>query len=135
MRIAVIGATGTAGSRTVAKLRDHDLSPRDISRSQGVDLITGDGLHEALEGIDVAIDTSTAFPPDGSVGPYEALTGATRNLLDAAAAQGVGRLVFLSIAGTRRGRSGTGWDPDQDDHGSRGDPPARADQKISEPAR
>ena len=51
MRIAVAGATGNIGSRTVAVLaRDgHDVVP--ISRSLGVDLSTGDGLDAALAGV------------------------------------------------------------------------------------
>lgn len=99
MRIAVIGATGTAGSRTVAKLNDRGISPVEVSRSTGVDLITGDGLREALEGVDVAIDASNAFPPDESVGLHEALTSASRNVVEACASQRVGHLVFLSISG------------------------------------
>lgn len=99
MKIAVIGATGTAGTRTVAKLKDQGISPIEISRSSGVDLITGDGLHEALEGVDVAIDTSNAFPTDDSVGLHEALTSATRNVVGASSSQRVARLVFLSISG------------------------------------
>lgn len=99
MKIAVIGATGTAGTRTVAKLKDQDISTVEISRSNGVDLITGDGLHEALKGVDVAIDTSNAFPRDDSIGLYEALTSATRNVVEASCSQRVEHLVFLSISG------------------------------------
>lgn len=99
MKIAVIGATGTAGSRTVAKLRDRGITPVEVSRSTGVDLITGEGLSEALDGVDVAIDASNAFPPDETVGLHEALTSATRNVVQECAAQRVGHVVFLSISG------------------------------------
>lgn len=97
--IAVIGSTGTAGARTVAKLHQQGINPVAISRSSGVDLITGAGLLEALEGIDVAIDTSNAFPTDDTVGLHEALTAATRNVVAACAEQHVKHLVFLSISG------------------------------------
>jgi uncharacterized protein YbjT (DUF2867 family) len=99
MKIAVIGATGTAGSRTVEKLKDRGVTPVEVSRSRGVDLISGEGLAGALEGVDMAIDTSNAFPPDESVGLHEVLTTATRNVVDACSAQRVGHLVFLSIVG------------------------------------
>ena len=70
-----------------------------VSRSTGVNLITGEGLNEALRGVDVVIDVSNAFPQDDTVGLHEALTSATRNVVENCVAQGVGHLVFLSIAG------------------------------------
>jgi uncharacterized protein YbjT (DUF2867 family) len=99
MRIAVLGATGTAGTRTVSLLAKEGISPVAVSRSTGVDLITGEGLSEALRGVDVVIDVSNPFPQDDTVGLHEALTSATRNVVKNCAAQGVGHLVFLSIAG------------------------------------
>ena len=50
--VAVLGATGTAGSRVVARLKGRDVGVVEISRGPGVDLITSQGLSEALEGID-----------------------------------------------------------------------------------
>ncbi len=50
--IAVIGATGTAGSRTAVRLKDRGVDLVEISRSRGVDLIGGQGVFEALEGVD-----------------------------------------------------------------------------------
>lgn len=97
MRIAVIGATGTAGSRTTAAAQrlGHDVI--EISRSTGVDLLTGAGLTEALAGAEVAIDTSNAFPNEPDTDPVRALEGATRNVVEACRAAGVEHLVFLSI--------------------------------------
>lgn len=99
MKIAVLGATGTAGSPTVAKLRDKGVDLVEISRSTGVDLVTGDGLSEALSGVDVAIDASSPAPPDDSVSLHEAVTGAAHNVVDACVAQQVNHLVVLSIVG------------------------------------
>lgn len=99
MKIAVIGATGTVGSRIVSKLKDRNFSPVEISRSAGVDLLTGEGLDEALAEVDVAIDVSNAFPPDETIGLHEALTSATRNIVEACTTQQVGHLVYLSISG------------------------------------
>ena len=101
-RIAVIGATGTAGSRTVAKLKSRGIDPVEISRSTEVDLVTGAGLREALAGVEVAIDTSNVLPTDHTVGLHEALTGATRHVVEACAAEGVGHLVFLSMIGVEK---------------------------------
>ncbi len=56
MRVAVIGATGTAGSRVVDKLEDRGVDVAEMSRSTGVDLLSWAGLHEALDGVDAAVD-------------------------------------------------------------------------------
>jgi short chain dehydrogenase len=62
-KIAVDGATGRVGRHLVDVLeaRGHDVVP--ISRSSGVDLITGEGLAQALEGVDYIIDTAPGLPP------------------------------------------------------------------------
>lgn len=74
MKIAVIGAMGTADSRTAGKLKEKAIATVAVSRSIGVYLITGAGLRETLEGVDLVIDTSNAFPANESLGLYEALT-------------------------------------------------------------
>ena len=99
MTTAVIGATGTAGSRVVTKLRDQDDDPVQVSRSTGVDLISGQGLDEALARVDTAIDTSNAFPSDERLALQDALTAATRHVVQACTRAQVKHLVFLSIAG------------------------------------
>jgi uncharacterized protein YbjT (DUF2867 family) len=57
MRIAVAGATGNIGARTVSFLERDGHNVVRISRSLGVDLITGEGLDAALEGVDALVDT------------------------------------------------------------------------------
>lgn len=59
MQIAVAGATGTAGASTVALARERGHHVVEISRSAGVDLLTGEGLTAALAGVDVVIDASS----------------------------------------------------------------------------
>jgi uncharacterized protein YbjT (DUF2867 family) len=106
-RIAVAGATGRVGRHVVDVLRGggHDVVP--ISRSNGVDVITGDGLAAALEGVEIVIDTSTG--PSAEQGPAtEFFTTATRNLQDAGQKAGVRRLVVVSIIGTDKATAGYG---------------------------
>ncbi|GAA1969081.1 SDR family oxidoreductase [Catenulispora subtropica] len=98
MRIAVAGATGNIGKLTVAALtRDgHDVVP--ISRSQGVDLTTGEGLDAALAGVEAVIDATNA--PGADAEATVAYFGtATANLLAAEQRAGVGHHVLLSIVG------------------------------------
>ncbi|TYB69085.1 NAD(P)H-binding protein [Nonomuraea sp. PA05] len=101
MRIAVAGATGNIGALTTAALeRDgHDVVR--VSRSLGVDLVTGEGLDAALTGVDAVVDTVNG--PEGSLEETVAYFAATtRNLLAAGERAGVRHHVLLSIAGVHR---------------------------------
>ena len=40
--------------------------PVEIARSLGVDVVTGEGLDEALAGVSVVIDCATGASPDGA---------------------------------------------------------------------
>jgi uncharacterized protein YbjT (DUF2867 family) len=83
------------------KLKSQDVAIVEISRSHGVDLISGRGLSEALQGVDVAIDASNVSPDDsGDV--VAAQTRAAHNVVDACVAGEVRRLVLLTIAGIDR---------------------------------
>ena len=97
--IAVIGATGTAGSRVVARLRARDVGVVEISRAHGVDVISGRGLFQALAGVDVVIDVSNPMPADGHASITQTVATATRNVVGACAARDIQRLVVLTIAG------------------------------------
>ena len=101
MRIAVAGATGNIGARTVAALErgGHDAVP--ISRSHGVDLLTGDGLDAALAGAEALIDATNA-PPAGRAETVAYFGTTTRNLLAAEERAGVRHHVLLSIAAVHR---------------------------------
>lgn len=106
MRIAVAGATGNIGARTAAALeRDgHDVVR--ISRSLGVDLITGDGLDAALAGVDAVIDAISA-PPIGPDETREYFATTTTNLLESEQRAGVRHHVLLSIVGIHTIDGGT----------------------------
>ena len=106
-RIAVAGATGRAGRHTVDVLHEggHDVVA--ISRSNGVDVITGDGLAAALEGVETVIDVTTGASPEQ--GPAtEFFTTAIRNLEEAGEKAGVRRLVVVSIIGVDKSVAGYG---------------------------
>jgi uncharacterized protein YbjT (DUF2867 family) len=106
-RIAVAGATGRVGRHVVDVLTEggHDVVA--ISRSNGVDVITGDGLAEALEDVEVIIDTATGPSPEQAAAT-EFFTTATRNLQEAGVKAGVRRLVVVSIIGTDKATGGYG---------------------------
>ncbi|MFJ5544887.1 SDR family oxidoreductase [Micromonospora chalcea] len=101
MRIAVAGATGRIGALAVAALERQGHDVVRISRSQGVDLMTGDGLDEALSGVESVVDTTNAAAGDRSE-TMAYLGGLTRNLLAAEQRAGVRHHVLLSIVGIHR---------------------------------
>jgi uncharacterized protein YbjT (DUF2867 family) len=104
-KIAVAGATGRVGRHVVDLLREqgHDVVP--MSRATDVDVVTGDGLAEALSGVDVIIDVATGPSPDQQVAT-EFFTASTRNLQQEGARAGVGLVVVVSIIGIDRFEGG-----------------------------
>jgi uncharacterized protein YbjT (DUF2867 family) len=101
MKIVVIGGTGLIGSKLVKLLtaRGHDATA--ASPATGVNTITGEGLDEALAGVDTVVDVanSPSFE-DKAVLEFFQVSG--RNLLAAEARAGVRHHVALSVVGTHR---------------------------------
>jgi uncharacterized protein YbjT (DUF2867 family) len=104
-RIAVAGATGRVGRHVVDVLaeRGHDVVR--ISRSDGVDVISGEGLAEALAGVECIVDTATGPSPELHAAT-EFFTTAARNLHEAGRRAGVQRIVVVSIIATDRLKGG-----------------------------
>ncbi|MFF5344012.1 SDR family oxidoreductase [Streptomyces althioticus] len=105
MRVVVAGASGLIGSRTVARLRDHGVEAVPVARSEGVDVTTGQGLVDALRGVEVVVDVTDA-PSRGERASVEFFDTATANLLRAAAAAGAEHFVVLSVVGADRVQGG-----------------------------
>ncbi|HEV7742847.1 MAG TPA: NAD(P)H-binding protein [Pseudolysinimonas sp.] len=102
MTVLITGGTGRLGRPTVAALRSRSLQLRILSRRPGedhavADLATGEGLADALAGVDTVVHLATSRSRD---------IEQTRLLLDAmraAAAEGrPAHLIFISIVGVDR---------------------------------
>jgi uncharacterized protein YbjT (DUF2867 family) len=105
MNVLVTGITGYIGSRLAPRLVADGHAVRGLSRRRATapdgipvlagDAITGDGLDEALEGVDVAyfLIHSMERSPDGSFNTRE--RAAAENFARAARTAGVERIVYL----------------------------------------
>ena len=97
MNIAVLGGTGLIGSQVVEILNanGHEAVPH--SPATGLDLLSGQGLPEALQDASVVINlTNSPTFDDASLVFFQQ---SMDNLLPAASTAGVGHAVVLSIVG------------------------------------
>ncbi|MFI9503388.1 SDR family oxidoreductase [Nocardia sp. NPDC052566] len=105
MRIAVIGASGRIGREVIDVLKNQGHEVVAITRSGGVDVYTGDGLAQALAGVDAVVDAVNASTTD-----TDAVTDYFRTIAHTvqrdAAAAGVRRIAVVSIIGTDRFTAG-----------------------------
>jgi uncharacterized protein YbjT (DUF2867 family) len=98
MRITVIGASGLIGTKVVELLKRQGHEVVAAARSSGVDVLTGDGLADALAGAAVLVDVTNSPKLEG--GPAMAFfTASATNLVAAARHAGIGHYVALSIVG------------------------------------
>jgi len=101
MKIVVIGGTGLIGSKTVTILRQRSHEVVAASLNTGVNIITGEGLNEAMAGTQVVIDLANS-PSFEDKAVLEFFQTAGRNLLAAEAAARARHHVALSIVGVDR---------------------------------
>ncbi len=101
MTIVVIGGSGLIGTKLVNNLRQRGHEVVAASLSSGVNILTGEGLAEALAGARVVIDVANS-PSFEDKAVLEFFETAGRNLLAAEAAAGVGHHIALSVVGTDR---------------------------------
>jgi uncharacterized protein YbjT (DUF2867 family) len=104
-RIAVVGGTGTVGRLVVRAVTDAGHRPVVLSRSAGVDIVTGVGLDAGLENADAVIDVSNVNTLRRRAS-IEFFTAGTTSLLAAERRAGVRHHVALSIVGVDRVPSG-----------------------------
>src|SRR5260370_11166173 len=97
MKILVIGGSGLIGSKTVPILRQGGHEVVAASPKSGVNTITGEGLKEALAGVQVVIDLANS-PSFEDKAVLEFFETSGRNLLPAEAAAGVRHHGARSIA-------------------------------------
>ncbi|TQL66383.1 uncharacterized protein YbjT (DUF2867 family) [Nocardioides albertanoniae] len=98
MKIAVAGATGAIGSHVVTELEKAGHHAVPLARSTGVDLTTGAGLAERLEGVDALIDCVSVTTLKAKES-RDFFTTTSTHLIEAERTAGVAHHVALSIVG------------------------------------
>jgi uncharacterized protein YbjT (DUF2867 family) len=107
MTVAVVGGTGTIGALVVGELLGRGESVRVLSRNatavpagaehRRVDLTTGEGLADALTGVDTVVDAANS-----QRGAKQTLVEGTPRLGEAGASAGVRHHLAISIVGIDR---------------------------------
>ena len=98
MKVVVMGGRGLIGSKVVAKLSEHGYDVIAASRRSGVDLLTGEGLAEAVAGADVVVDVVES-PVFDDQPVMRFFTTAVSHLLSAEREADVKHHVALSVVG------------------------------------
>ncbi|OBF60716.1 LysR family transcriptional regulator [Mycobacterium sp. 852002-51971_SCH5477799-a] len=101
MKVLVIGGSGLIGSQVVANLTELGHEAISASPRTGVNTVTGEGVAEAVAGVNTVVDVSNS-PSWADDDVLNFFTTSTRNLLDAERAAGVQHHVALSIVGADR---------------------------------
>ena len=100
-KIVVVGASGLIGAKVVDILTANGAQVLPASRRTGVDVLTGDGLTDALSGARVVLDV-TDSPSYADSALMDFFTTSTTNLLAAGQTAGVAHHVALSVVGADR---------------------------------
>jgi uncharacterized protein YbjT (DUF2867 family) len=108
MKIVVVGGTGLVGSQVVRALKDHGHEAIAAAPSTGVDAVTGRGLADVLTGASVVVDVSNS-PSFEEAAATDFFRASTTKLLDAEASADVRHHVALSVVGTERLASQSGY--------------------------
>jgi uncharacterized protein YbjT (DUF2867 family) len=98
MKIVVMGGNGLIGAKVVRKLQDRGHEALAASPKSGVDVLTGKGLSEILQGAQGVVDVTNS-PSFDDTAVLTFFEMSARNLLPAEATAGVSHHVALSIVG------------------------------------
>ena len=98
MKLAIAGGTGVVGRHVVSAAQAQGHEGTVLSRSAGVDIVAGDGLADALTGVQTIVDVTNSGTQEERAST-DFFVAAAGNLQRAGAQAGVEHIVTLSIVG------------------------------------
>jgi len=101
MKILVVGGTGLIGKGVSRELTEAGHEVIVGSPSHGIDVVSGNGLADALEGTDVVIDLSNSASPDSQTA-LNFFRASGQSLTSFEKKAGIKHHLVLSIVGTDR---------------------------------
>lgn len=101
MKAVIIGGSGLIGKKLVQRLRELGHEAVAASPTLGVNVITGEGLANALTGAQVVVDVSNS-PSFIDSAVYDYFNHSSRNLIKLESSLGIKHHIVLSIVGTER---------------------------------
>ncbi|GGC50197.1 NmrA family transcriptional regulator [Parapedobacter defluvii] len=101
MKILVIGGSGQVGKGVCEKLEIMGNEVIVGAPSAGIDILTGEGLKEALDGTEIVIDLSNSKSPDDQIA-LDFFRTAAKHLIGAEKLAHIKHHLVLSIVGTDR---------------------------------
>lgn len=101
MKVIVIGGTGLIGTRLGLLLRESGHEVAAASASTGVNILTGEGVAQAVSGAQVVVDVTNS-PSFEDAAVLDFFTRGAANLLPAERAAGVQHHIALSVVGASR---------------------------------
>ncbi len=101
MKILVLGGTGLVGSRVCEKLKQAGSEVIIGAPSHGINILTGEGLDDALIGTDVVIDLSNSQSADDQTA-LDFFCTAAEKITQAEMRAAIKHHLVLSIVGTER---------------------------------
>lgn len=105
MKILLLGGSGMIGSKLQPILQSMGHEVKVASTKSGVNVLTGEGVAKAMEGVNVVVDVlnTQTFDPETVLKFY---TTSNSHVLPAEAAAGVQHHVALSVVGCDRSANG-----------------------------
>jgi uncharacterized protein YbjT (DUF2867 family) len=99
-KVAVLGATGQLGARVVMHLRERGVDVVEVSREQGIDVYSGNGLDAAFAGVSTVVDC-LHLATLSRKRAVDFFTTTARTVQAAAQRSGVSRIVCVTILNAR----------------------------------
>lgn len=107
MKILVTGSSGMIGKEIVRQLKERKIEVIEFSRENGMDILNAEQLEKNMRGCSAVIHCAAIIDDSKQKQEiWKTNVEGTKNVLDAAAKERIGRMVFLSSVGVYGNSSG-----------------------------